>query len=719
MSGDIFSLLSEPVRRYIRDKRWTEFRAIQVSAIKYILGESGNFILAARTASGKTEAAFLPILTDVDFLEPGIQVLYISPLIALINDQFTRVEDLCEYMDIPVTKWHGEANRGEKKSILKDPHGILLITPESIEAMFVTKPYNVTHLFSNLKYVVIDEVHSFLGTDRGVQLKSLLYRLQEKNVKPFRIIGLSATIGDYDEAKRFTGDEKNTKVLVDKQKRITHVEFRYFSGEDKTELPLELVKDLYRHVHDIKSLIFPNSRGRVEEISVKLNKISERVGGHGNYYAHHSSVDKGIREYVEFFAKNNRRESFSIACTSTLELGVDIGTVDEIIQVDATYSVSSLIQRAGRSGRRSGASSKLVLYATTRWDLLQALACWSLYDNNYIEAPEIIKRPYDILGHQLLSIIKENSGIDYRLLIEKLLSNFAFQNLNQSDIVEIINHFIQLDFIEKLGNELIIGIEGERVVNNMHFYSMFERDISFSVIYNSRVIGELPFSVQSETGNNILLAARIWKITEVDLKSRKIYVIPAKDGKKPLFMGVGGNVHPMIQQEIFRILLSEEEFAFLDESSLRTLNDLRSDFKRMKIKDYRKDRPVIINQNGLIIHVFGGTKIIETIKFLLNLINFKSNIINLGCSIETNISDWNMFISSMNSLLSYKDECLLNSAIEKRLEEPVFLEISKWGKFLPDKPKVDLIKQKLFDFEGAFKFIENTSFKANGIGIIS
>jgi ATP-dependent Lhr-like helicase len=315
-----FELLAEPIRRYIRDKRWEELRPIQNAAIQRILLTEENYILASRTASGKTEAAFLPILSKVDFSEPGVQVIYVSPLKALINDQFNRVEELCKYLDLTVTKWHGDAKQSGKQQLLKRPNGIVLITPESLEAMFANKPFNVKHLFSNLKFIVVDEIHSFIGRDRGTHLKSLISRLRGVNANPFRIIGLSATIGDYDEAKRFTGEADHTKVLVDHTAKEIEASFRFFQ-ENGSDLPLELLKDLYRETKDNKVLVFPNSRGRTEEVAVKLKKISDRVGGHPNYFSHHSSVDKDVREYVEFFAKTNRRENFTIACTSTLELG--------------------------------------------------------------------------------------------------------------------------------------------------------------------------------------------------------------------------------------------------------------------------------------------------------------------------------------------------------------------------------------------------------------
>lgn len=699
-----YNLLSEPIRRYVRDKKWDEFRPIQAAAISRILTTEYNYILASRTASGKTEAAFLPILSSIDVNSEGIQVLYISPLIALINDQFSRVEDLCKYMDIPVTKWHGEASVTDKNKILNEPRGIMLITPESLEAMFVTKPYNVTRLFSNLKFIIIDEIHSFIGTNRGIQLKSILSRLQEKNKQSVRIVGLSATIGDYNEAKRFTGREAMTKVLLDKGTKEMRTEFRYFDGANQSELPLDLMKDMYKQVHDNKTLIFPNSRGRVEEIAVKLKRISEIVGGHSNFFAHHSSINKDVREYVEFFAKNSVRECFSIACTSTLELGIDIGAVDEVVQVDATHSISSMIQRVGRSGRKDDACSKLMLYATTPWNMLQALACWSLHDKGYIEPPEVTTYPYDILLHQALSIVKGHSGIEYCVLIEKLSSNFAFESIKTAEIIEIIEHLISLDFIEKLRNELIIGIEGEKIVNNRDFYTTFEREMNLKVIYNSRTIGELPFTPQIVPDSNILLSAKIWKITEVDFRASKIYVTIAKDGKKPVFLGLGANVHPTIHQEMFRIIISGNQYNILDEDSAQILQDLQKAFSNAGVKDNIAERIVITSSVNTRVFVFNGTKVITTLRYLLTHVGLPSQFTNNYCSLEMTVDEAN-FKGKWNTLLSLKGDIdkMLLASLE---ENPTLMSFSKFGEYLPDKYKVSLLKEKLYDFDKAFEFID-------------
>jgi ATP-dependent helicase Lhr and Lhr-like helicase len=700
-----FQLLSPAVRKFVRDKRWEGFRDIQSAAIKRIMGDDGHYILASRTASGKTEAAFLPILSKVDFNQHGVAVLYISPLIALINDQFMRVEDLCSDMEILVTKWHGEASRSLKGKLLKDPQGVVLITPESLEAMFANKPYDVKNLFTNLKYVVIDEIHSFIGSDRGTHLKSLLSRLQGINTDSFSVVGLSATLGDFSEAKKFTGSPEKTVVLRDPASKDLDAVFKYFE-QTGHNLPLDLLKDLYRETRDTKVLVFPNSRGKAEEVAVSLTKIAERVGGHANYFSHHSSVDKQVREYVEEFAKSKVRRNFTIACTSTLELGIDIGSVDQVVQLDAAHSIASLIQRVGRSGRREGAKSRLLLYATNPWSLLHSLAGWLLYLEGFIEPPEIIDYPYDILLHQALSISKERLGIKKKELVAELKHNYAFKLIDEAEIVEIVDHLIATDFLEDLGRELIIGIEGEKIVNGRDFYTVFNVQPYYKVVNSGTGIGQIPFSPQVRENENILLAAKIWKIRFIDHEAKKIEVTPANDGRKPLFLGEGGDVHPRIREKMMEILFSGEPFLVLDENSVKEIEKLRKEFSVFPLTDLNLQRPMLIGAKELALYSFTGSRINRTLSFLwaLSGVAVHLNDEKSKFGVEGAVLD----VGDLNKLLvpSLDD---LDFHLENFLyAHPDILSGSKWASYLPVKFRLKLLKQRYFDFEGAERFKEFT-----------
>lgn len=700
----MYELLSEPIRRYIRDKRWEALRPIQAAAIQHILPSEKNYILASRTASGKTEAAFLPVLSKINFNTGGVKVVYISPLIALINDQFIRIQQLCDYLDIPVTKWHGEASRTDKENLIRDPRGILLITPESLEAMFVNRPENIKRLMGSLEYIIIDEIHSFLGTNRGVHLQSLLSRLKMETGCSFKIVGLSATIGDYEAVKKLTGDHANTVVLRDKTVKEITADFNYFPGGG-AELPLDLLKDLYKNTYENKVLIFPNSRGRAEEIAVKLKKIAERVGGHTYYYSHHSSVDREVREYVEQFAKSNQRFPFAISCTSTLELGIDIGSVDKVVQVDATASIASLIQRVGRSGRKEGMVSSLLFYATDPWSLFQSLACYSLYQEGFVEPVTNSSLPYDVMLQQLLSIVKQLSGCKYDDLKSRLLSNHAFTQITTGDIDKITRYLLSKDILELIGDELIIGVSGEYIVNSRDFYSMFETEINFKVLYQDKTVGEIPVTSLPDVDENIFLAARIWKVIDLDNKTRKIFVKPTNDGKNPKFYGAGIGVHSKIRERMLELLMASTAIPDTSDSVKNILDEYRASFSNYPIKDLQFDRPLIISDSTCILYTFQSTKVNKALHFVLNKLGAKSELkdhqscISLKCDQET-----------VKGLLHQAYEQLphIDNWLESFISEnPETTYISKWGAYLPVAFQINLLKQNDYDFESLRDFLSN------------
>ncbi|MBK1896023.1 DEAD/DEAH box helicase [Chryseobacterium paridis] len=708
-----FDLLSEPIRKYIRDQRWESLRKIQEASIPRILQTENNYVIISKTASGKTEAAFLPILSKVNFKERGVKVLYISPLIALINDQFVRVEKLCEYLDIKVTKWHGEASKAQKDHLIKNPEGIVLITPESLEAMFVNRPYNIHHLFSKLDYIVIDEIHSFLGSERGVHLKSLLSRLQQANENRFKVVALSATVSDvneYAELKDYLGNSEDTKIIRDNTPKPINVIFKYFPGP-VTELPLDLLKDLYVRTHDSKVLVFPNARGRVEEVAVKLKMISERVGGHKNYFSHHSSVDKEVREYVEFFAKNASLQNFCISCTSTLELGIDIGNVDEVVQIDATNSIASLIQRVGRSGRREDKSSNLCLYSTDKWSLLQSIACWLLYTEKYIEPIQVTEKPYDVLLHQILSIVKGSSGLYLVELLDKIAKNPTFSNITEIEVKDIINHLNQIDFLEKLGNEYIIGVEGEKVVNNKDFYSLFHTPTFFKVSSNGVKIGELPLTPQVREDENVYLSAKIWKIKYIDFESKKIEVIPAKDGRKPLFLGDAADTAHLIREKMLEILFSKEVYDFLDQVGQLVLQYFRVELSVFKVTNVKKQRPLLNSNDNIFFYSFAGSQINKTICLLFEEIGIDYRY-DESCSIfQFKHSELDL-LEKIKATKLNDDQ--INQILYKHLERnPSMINFSKWGAYLPLRFQAEILKNKLYNFDECFTFLNKIDYVFN------
>lgn len=550
-----FELLRDEIRTYIWEQGWPSLRPIQETAITQVSQSPNNLILAAPTASGKTEAAFLPAINDIEDWQSGVKIVYISPLIALINDQFKRVTELCEYLNVTVTSWHGEASQAKKKQLIKSPHGIVLITPESIEALLVRRPAEAKRLFSGVEYIVIDELHSFLDSPRGVHLQSLLERLRKMAEKQPRHIGLSATLSreSYALAKAFFGKERDTSVLLDSSRNELSISLIY-EKNDKPLLPTRVIDDIYLKSQQERMLVFPNARGKVEEVAVRLQRRAERDKSNVRYFAHHASVDKELRLEAEHFAKSSQGELFTICCTSTLELGIDIGAVDSVCQIESAPSVSSLAQRLGRSGRQKQ-HSNLHLYSTNPWSLAQSIASTELFRAGNLELITPIVKPLDILFQQILSHLLEKNSLKRTDLFSALAGASYWQEITVAEINQLIDHMIATDMIEAVDAELITGLAAERIIESRGFYAHFEDKQEFRVLHNAQHIGDMPHLPTVEPGVNVFLAAHIWKITSIDDQTKKIFVVPARDGKPPVYGGEGGEVSHLVRQTMRSVLV--------------------------------------------------------------------------------------------------------------------------------------------------------------------
>ena len=366
-SQNAFERLAPFVQEFVYRQGWKELRSLQAEAIDAIFDTDNDVLITTGTASGKTEAAFLPILSLIA-TEPigSIKALYIGPLKALINDQFRRLELLCEAGDIPIHRWHGDVGSSQKSDLIEHPGGVLQITPESIESLFINKTNHLHRLFGGLQFIVVDEVHSFMESDRGVQLRSQLQRIDKysKSSRPRRI-GLSATVGDQEAARQWLNPQSPSKVQIINPEvtipptRLSHLHFSL----TKEEVPSELVDDLYALTKDKRALVFCNSRKNVEVLTAQLNRRSSRERIPEHYLPHHGSISKEIREDAEVRMRGDDYPT-SVICTNTLELGIDIGQLDMAVQVDSTHTVMSFVQRLGRTGRRQDSSRIMQIYTS-------------------------------------------------------------------------------------------------------------------------------------------------------------------------------------------------------------------------------------------------------------------------------------------------------------------------------------------------------------------
>ncbi|TCP58084.1 ATP-dependent Lhr-like helicase [Tumebacillus sp. BK434] len=585
-----FELLSPTIQKKIWNLEWRQFTPIQQAAVPVLL-KKRHCLLMAGTASGKTEAAFLPILSHLEQAGQtgrglnGLKVLYLSPLRALINDQFERIERLTDTLDIPLLKWHSDVARSKKLAWLDNPRGILQITPESLESLLVNQTEKVPRLLESVEFIILDELHAFLESDRGLHVQSLLHRMRRYMQQPPVMVGLSATIGSPEIAKRYLHADDPGQVEVINpadSKRQIFLQADFF-GKESAGLSQALVRDIYDLTQDKKTILFCNSRGQVEELTHKLNETGRKLAGPlytKRYYPHHSSIDKGEREWIEEQMRTTRLP-LTVVSTNTLELGIDIGSLDLVVQLDATSSVSSLKQRLGRSGRRAGADSYLMMYATEEEDLVQAVAVTELLFDKWIEPPEPRRDVYDLLFHQLLALCTERKGVYREDLLEEIADNPTFSDLPAARVRELLEWMLSADWLEVVEGRCIPGIQGERLVRSRDFYSVFQSPVLYKVMHGTRLVGTIEASPLVMPGETVLLGGATWEILEIDDRRSTVYVAPSFDGKRPLWLSGGRQVHPQIAEQIYATYTESADYDYLHPRAWHRLQEARMTAKQL------------------------------------------------------------------------------------------------------------------------------------------
>ena len=589
-----FDKLAPFIQDYIYKNGWEELREIQVAACDVIFNTDSNLLIATPTASGKTEAAFLPVITKL-YNEPceSVGVLYIAPLKALINDQFARIEELLREAYIPVTKWHGDVSATAKNKLLKKPSGILQTTPESLEAMLMRRKEQAVKLFSDLRFIIIDEVHNFIGEERGTQLISLLERLQKlTGVIPVRI-GLSATLGDIEGAEDWLNGGTERKCItpdtgVKRRRAVVMVEHFYefaFQEKDKKN-EISFYDNLYELTRGKKSIVFSNARSEVEKNIVNLKDVAKKRGEPDVFMVHHGSISASDREFVE---EQMRLSDLPLVtgATVTLELGIDLGDLERIIQVGCPKSVASLSQRLGRSGRRSGVSEMCFLfeeekrsestefYKAINWSFIKCIALIELYRENYIEPVLPERYPFGILYHQTMSFLYSRGEASPEVLAQSLLSEYAFRFVTQEDYKELLRYLLKIGHIERTENGgFILGTEGEKIANHYDFYSVFESDVEYSVREGSHEIGTLTRLMQPDT--TFVLGGKSWMVTEIDKENKNIYVKSA-EGKPPTVWDGTGEVveHTRVLKKMNEIITTDCKYPYLGDGAKKRLTEIR------------------------------------------------------------------------------------------------------------------------------------------------
>ncbi|OUN89386.1 DEAD/DEAH box helicase [[Collinsella] massiliensis] len=657
----IFERYAPFVQDFIYDHAWENLRGIQVAAGEAIFNTDENVLLTASTASGKTEAAFFPILTDLWENPPSsVGALYVAPLKALINDQFMRLNDLCEEADIPVWHWHGDVSSSHKQKLLKHPSGILQITPESLEALLMHRHMAVPRLFHDLRFVVIDEVHSLLRGDRGGQTLCLVERLSRMaGVNPRRI-GLSATIGDPERTGAFLSSGTGRGCIIPRFEepgrtwRLSMEHF-YLTGPQAveraaTEMPkradgaveadvlsVERVEDtdetlapgakvslleagetltpdagippagtglaprvtdtapenadpgigyIFERTRGHKCLVFVNSREEAEAVCTMLRSYCEAEHEPDRFLIHHGNLSASLRESAEDIMRDDERLDTTVT-TATLELGIDIGRLERAFQIDAPFTVSSFLQRMGRTGRRGAPPEmhfvmreeqpepRTTMPETIPWKLLQGIALVQLTrEEHWVEPPRLDRLPYSLLYHQTMATLASCGELTPAELAARVLTLSYFHRVSADDFRVLLRHLLETEQIQQTeASGLIVGLAGERITNSFKFYAVFQENEEFTVRSESAELGTIVNP--PPPGERIAIAGACWLVEEVDWKRHLVYCTQVK-GRVPAYFGdCAGDIDTHVLERMRRVLAEHEAYPYLLDNARARLRQAR------------------------------------------------------------------------------------------------------------------------------------------------
>lgn len=724
-----YDRLDPRVRKWVYKQGWPDLRPLQKSSIPAILARDRDVLISAGTAAGKTEAFFLPACSAVADITSGFGIVYISPLKALINDQYRRLESLGEALDMPVTPWHGDILQSKKKKARTSPSGILLITPESLESLLINSSGWLKQAFSPVAYIVIDEFHAFIGTERGMQLLSLLNRIDHvlsRHANPIPRVALSATLGELDKVPELLRPDKLLPcetVTDDSSKATLQVQVKGYmesvseEGEEpQNSAEKHVCADIFRLCRGDSHLVFANSRRRTESIAATLSDMCEEHIVPNEFFPHHGSLARELRETLEARLQKGNLPTTAI-CTMTLELGIDIGKVQSVIQVTPPHSVSSLRQRMGRSGRRDSPSVLRMLItedeltATSsivdqlRLQMVQSMAMIRLMiSQRWFEPADTCQMHYSTLLHQILAITAQWGGVRADQLWSQLCQTGPFRNVELTDFKSLLKHMGACGLLTQLASgEMVIGAEGEKLTNHYTFYAVFNTPEEFRIVTGSRTLGTVPIDSPLLPEQHIIFGGRRWKVTEIEVEKKVIYVEATKGGQPPKFSGGGMSVHDVVRQEMlaiyrendYRIAVGNQRVDYADAAARNLFAEGRDNFQRFNLQNTH----FIASGQHCYVLPWMGDKVVNTMTALLLRSGFKANsyagVIEVGDSIVASVQQ-----ALKEILLSG-----LPSEFELAADVPDKY-LDKYDEYLPESLLAKGYGAKAFDVEGTRTWLQ-------------
>lgn len=569
MSASPFDRLHPAVQYHVVNSLgWKSLRPAQLGAIDPILRRQDCLILAP-TAGGKTEAAVIPVLSQALTEEwRGLSILYVCPIKALLNNLEERLSRYAALVGRSVSVWHGDVSASAKARTRKDPPDILLTTPESLEGMLISQRIDRRAWFGALRVAIVDELHAFAGDDRGWHLRAVLGRLDRFAPRPLQRIGLSATLGNPAQLlKWLAGHDGGTIVGDSSVLRDADVTVDYVGD---LENAVTVISRLHR---GSKRLVFCDSRSRVEEIASGLRKHEVRT------FVSHSSLSTSERRQAERAFSEDA--DCVIVATSTLELGIDVGDLDYVFQVDSPTTVSSFMQRMGRTGRRPGSRRSYLFLTTTDESFFVACSIAHLWHQGYVEPVLPPLEPWHIVAQQAMALTLQDSDMTRDGLVSRL--HDLFPEMPAESIRDLVDHMVLTGVLSEQDAIISFGARGEALYGRQNFVelvSSFASPLQFLVRYGGTELGyvganSLRRDEDDDSPVLLLLGGRHWKITSVDWPKRVVWVQPTDVGGRAQWFGSSRALSFMLCQGIQQVLETEAPSSTLSKRGLARLDELR------------------------------------------------------------------------------------------------------------------------------------------------
>lgn len=682
----------------VNDLGWRSLRPVQELTIEAVL-DGANAVVLAPTAGGKTEASMFPVLSRILVDEPPpVAALYVCPIRALLNNQEERIGSYARMVGLSAFKWHGDVSDSRKKSFRANPSHVLMTTPESLEVMMISERTDARALLAGLQTVVIDEVHAFAGDDRGAHLAALIERIVQLVGRDIQRIGLSATVGNpHVIGQWIQGSSARPFRLVDPPK-----------GPPARDLTVDSCVDLDEAARGIaqlargkKSLVFVESRARAE-------KVAQSLAGSGvEVFIHHSSVSRGEREHAELQFANG--QNIAIVCTATMELGIDVGDLDQVLQVDAPATVASMLQRAGRTGRREGRRANCTFFCQSPESVLQAVAMARLASTGWVEDVRPAEHAVHILAHQVMALSLQEGGLSRHRVLDWLKEAYPFGGIGDVEFGRLIDTMLSREILYEADGLLSLGTRGEKLYGRKNFfelYAIFNSPPVLRVQVGRDEVGYVQAGfVQGHDERKgplcFRLGGRSWQVLEIDWGRGTMSVKPAPSGGVPNWIGAPGVLSFAVCQAMRDTLVSDDlDGVTLTPAARAELRSLREGYAGLLDLSVA---PVESSGDTIQWHTFAGGAINRLLAAGLEELTHKKWVSgNLTIrSKEAGLAETNQALAQLASLRWEPIATAKAHAMVRGV-------ISKFQPCLPEEAEDRLLAEKLLDLPGTLRFVART-----------